>query len=133
MGLIVDTNVFIIIERQRQSIDFSRWDSHGEIFVSAITSAELLIGVHRADSPERRLKRSAFVEHLLKAIPVLPFDLETSRIYAQMLAALPKNVSVGTHDLMIGATAVHHGFAVLTDNVDDFSRIPAVEVIPLNG
>jgi predicted nucleic acid-binding protein len=34
---------------------------------------------------------------------------------------------------MIGATAVHHGFAVLTDNVDDSSRILAVEVIPLNG
>ena len=37
-----------------------------------------------------------------------------------MLAALPKTVTASAHDALIAATAIHHGYALLTRNVADF-------------
>lgn len=50
MGLILDTDVLIRAEKRAQEIDFTRWQEHGDAYISAITCSELLIGVHRADS-----------------------------------------------------------------------------------
>lgn len=50
--------------------------------MASITASELLIGVHRADSPARRLRREAFVETILAALPVIAFDLRIARVYA---------------------------------------------------
>ena len=76
-GLILDTNVLIQAERQPGSFRFGDYETHGGLYLSAITASELLVGVHRADTAERRLKRLAFVESILAAIPALAFDLET--------------------------------------------------------
>ena len=43
---------------------------------------------------------------------------------------LARNVTLGAHDLIIGATALAHGFALLTANVADFRRMPGVVVVP---
>ena len=37
---------------------------------------------------------------------------------------------IGAHDLLIAATARHHGASLLTDNVAEFSRVPGLKVIP---
>ena len=129
MGLIIDTNVLIRAERSRQFADFRPWEEHGDVFISAITCSELLVGVHKADTPERRIKRAAFVESLLEVFPVLVFDKDVARVHAQLMAALPKAVTVGAHDLIIGASAIKHGFPVLTANVNDFSRMPGLNVL----
>ena len=36
---------------------------------------------------------------------------------------------IGAHDLIIAATALHHGLTLLTDNVAEFHRVPALNVI----
>lgn len=97
--------------------------------MAAITASELLVGVHRADSPERRLYRQVIVESLLRAIPVLPFDLPIARIHAQLLAQVTTSgQTIGSHDLLIAATALAYGQVMLTDNVRDFHRVPGLEV-----
>lgn len=91
-----------------------------------------MVGVYRANTEERKMKRSAFVEHIISSITSLPFQEEEARIYAQILALLyNKNISLGAHDLMIGATAIANGYAVLTANENDFTRITGLEVISL--
>lgn len=129
MGLIIDTNVLIRAERSRTSIDFRQWEEHGDVFISAITCSELLVGVHKADTIERRIKRGAFVEAILEALPVLVFDKEVARVHAQLMAAFPKAMTVGAHDLIIGATAIKHGFPVLTANAEEFSRMAGLTVL----
>ena len=129
VGLILDTDVLIRAEKQAAEIDFTRWAGRGEAYISAITSSELLVGVHRANTPARRARRSAYVEALLARLPVLAFDATVARTHAQLLGALPRNVTIGAHDLIIGATALAHGFGLLTSNVADFGRMPGLIVV----
>ena len=133
MGLLLDTNVLIRAERRDKAPDWSAWHGEGEAYLAAISASELLGGVHRADSEARRVRRAAFVEAILAAIPVLPFDLETARVHAQLLAALPRGVTVGAHDLLIAAAAAQHGLAVLTANAREFERIPGIRVLDFNA
>ncbi len=71
MGLIVDTGVFITYERLGIAPDFSRFGPVDANWISAVTYSELLAGVHMANSEDRRVRRLAFVEKVLVAIPVL--------------------------------------------------------------
>ena len=97
--------------------------------ISVITVAELLHGVHRADSEQRRLKREAFVEKGIESFPVYPFDLSAARIYARIWASLiRKGTPIGSHDLMIGATCISLGFSVVTSDLRDFERIPGLRI-----
>lgn len=127
--MIVDTNVLIRAERSRALTSFKQWETHGDVFISAITYSELLVGVYKADTAERRIKRAAFVEGLLEVFPVLIFDKEVARVHAQLMATLPKAMTIGAHDLIIGATAIKYGFPVLTANAEEFSRMAGLSVL----
>ena len=132
MGLIIDTNVFVHWERSGHDIDFSPWEHHGEAAISVVTASELLVGVHRADSEARRQRRSAFVESILKQIPIRDFTIEVARVHAELLAMLARQGQmIGAHDLMIAATAKHEDCSVLTTNVAEFARVPDLDVIEL--
>jgi tRNA(fMet)-specific endonuclease VapC len=129
MGLMVDTNVFINFEKSRKPIQFTS-DESEEVFISAITASELLMGVHRANTEERRARRSKFVESVISGVPVLDFTLECARLHAELSAELAKTGKmIGAHDLIIAATARHHDLSILTVNVDEFSRVPGLKVI----
>lgn len=130
MGLIVDTNVFILFERRGEPIDLSHWAPSEEVFISVVTVSELLMGVHRADSEARRNRRSAFVEAIISGISILDFTTEVARVHAEISADLSKQGQlIGAHDLIIAATALHQALSLLTDNVNEFSRVPGLHVI----
>jgi tRNA(fMet)-specific endonuclease VapC len=129
MGLLIDTDVLVLADRQRAKLDFTPWQQHGSAYISAITASELLVGVWRAQSEAQRIRRTAYVEGILSALPALPFDLESARVHAQLLAALPRNETVGAHDVLIAATALRHGCPVLTNNGRDFRKLVGVTVL----
>ena len=85
MGIIFDTSAIIAIERSHESLDALIAGRAEEPFgISVITAAELLHGVERADTEERKLRRQAFVEKVIESFPVFPFDLMVGRIYARI-------------------------------------------------
>jgi predicted nucleic acid-binding protein len=99
--------------------------------ISVITVAELLHGVHRADSEKRRLTRSAFVEKVIEVFPIYFLDVPVVRIYAAVWADLSrKGTHIGGHDLMIGATALSLGFSVASFNVRHLVST-AITLLPL--
>jgi predicted nucleic acid-binding protein len=129
MGLIIDTSVLIRLEKDPSAVKFSAYKpAYGEGFLSAATCSELLVGVHLANSEQRRARRSAFVEAIFKLLRPLPFDLEVARVHAHLVSSLPRGVSLGAFDLIIGATAIRYGFPVLTTNAADFGRMPGCQV-----
>ena len=131
MGLMVDTNVFIKFEKSGRPIDFSSYESSEKVYISAIIASELLMGVHRANTDERRQRRSAFVEAVISGTAALDFTVAAARVHAEIHAELArKGQIIGAHDLIIAATALCHDLSLLTDNVQEFSRVPGLRVIP---
>ena len=129
MGLVIDTDVWILAERRRATVDLGRYAEHGDAYLSAVSASELLVGVHRAVDPGVRAKRLAYVEGLLSALPILSIDLETARVHASLVAQVPKHETVGAHDALIAATALRYGCAVLTNNGKDFKKLSGVTVV----
>ena len=130
MGQLVDSSVLIALERRGGfPSDLMETLEDEAIAISAITASELLAGVWRADSMERKQRRSAFVEAILEAIPVVPMDLAVARVHSQLWARVTEEGQlIGAHDLLIAATALSHDLEVLTDNVRDFQRVPGLRV-----
>lgn len=133
MAVVVDSSVLIAYERHGLSgteLAALLTDSLSEpVAITSLIASELLFGVHRAAADERARGREIFVESLLQTVPVLPFDLEAARMHAMVGAALAEaGTPIGAHDLIIAATALTHGYAVLTHNLRDFQRVPGLVV-----
>jgi tRNA(fMet)-specific endonuclease VapC len=97
--------------------------------ISVITVSELLHGVHRS-SGARRARRQAFVEHILGGLQPVPITEPIARIHSAIWADLERRGHVlGAHDLWIAATALTHGFGVVTRNRDDFRRVRGLRVL----
>jgi tRNA(fMet)-specific endonuclease VapC len=107
------------------------WESTQRVYISAVTVSELLMGAHGANTQERRQRRSAFVEAVISGVGVLDFTVPAARVHAEIYAELAKTGHmIGAHDLMIAATARCHDLSILTTNVQEFSRVPGLRVIP---
>jgi tRNA(fMet)-specific endonuclease VapC len=130
MAVLIDTSVLVNAERRGQALDRSIGEQ--ERAISAITVSELLHGVHRATEERVRVRREAFVEHLLGSIEALPVTTPVARAHAGIWASLERNGKmIGAHDLWIAATAVTHGMSVATANAGEFERVPGLSVVPL--
>jgi tRNA(fMet)-specific endonuclease VapC len=126
LGTLLDSSVLIRLERSGRGLLAVPEDE--EVGIAAITAAELLHGVLRANA-QHRSQRAAFVEHALETLPVLPFDLTVARVHARLWADLASSGRlIGPHDLIIAATALASGWLVATHNVSEFSRVPALVV-----
>jgi predicted nucleic acid-binding protein len=133
VGTLIDSSVLIAAERGALLLDRIPTDSGGDpVAIAAVTASELLHGVHRAAELARRRRREVFVERLLSALPVLPFDLIAARVHASLWAQLAgKGTSIGAHDLIIAATAIAAGYRVATHDRRSFPRIPGLDLLVL--
>jgi predicted nucleic acid-binding protein len=68
-------------------------------------------------------------ERLCLPYLILPSTPEITWRYGEIYRALAaKGQLIGTNDLWIAATAVAHGFGVVTDNEAEFRRVPGLVV-----
>jgi predicted nucleic acid-binding protein len=75
LGVILDSSVVIGAERRHLNVaQFLKQIvpkiGETEVALCSITVAELAHGIHRADTPERRERRRAFLDDLKAAVPV---------------------------------------------------------------
>jgi Predicted nucleic acid-binding protein, contains PIN domain len=124
VALLVDTTVLIDAERSGCAPDVG----DEEVAVSVITVSELLHGSERG-APESRLARKAFAERILAVWEAIPVTTAVARVHAGLWAELEsRGAMVDAHDLWIGATALAHGFGVITCD-QSFARIPGLRVV----
>ena len=130
MGIVVDSGVFIRWERNGRDFDFSKWTLFGEPCISVVTVSELKVGVHRANTPERRAKRRRFVATVLSSVSVLDIDSAIADIHAGIVADLTKQgTTIGPHDFWIAATTLKYDYDLLTTNIGEFQRVSNLRVI----
>jgi len=136
MGIVIDTNVFIDAENSRLSLQsLEKFADYGDTFIAAITVSELLAGVHMAKKSTIKIKRSAFVENIISTMPVLEFNEAVARCYSELYVHFLKSkakANTNVHDLQIAATAITHGYAVLTSNINDYKKVPGLNVLNPN-
>lgn len=130
MGLLIDTSIIIQIERSGTDPTQSLTDQGNQSpFLSAISASELLHGLHRAPEGRRRERRRQFIDAVFEALPILDFDLESARVHARIWADLQsRGMIIGSHDLLIAATALRHQHALLTANEREFRRVEGLQV-----
>jgi len=137
LGVIIDSSVAIEAERDRLDVaGFLRRIAgilgEREGALCAVTVAELAHGIYRANTPERRERRRLFLDELKAAVPVYPITGGTAELVGRIGAeSAAKGVTIPFDDLLIGACALEHGYAVATRNPRHFGKIPELTVIPL--
>jgi predicted nucleic acid-binding protein len=135
VGLILDSSVVIAGERRghsvRQILEQFRSDyGETEIGLSVVTIVELIQGVQRAGTEERRQRRQAFVDELIRDVPLHPVTLEVARLAGRIEGdQAAQGGTIAFEDLLIAATALQLGFGVVTGNVRHFEQIPGLKVV----
>ena len=133
MGLILDSSVLIAFERRRFDLERLLAD-HSPPAIAAVTAAELLIGVERADTPERRARRESFVQNIFARVPIIPFDLTQARLFAVHFAELARRGEViGDRDLQIAVTALSLDYDLATLNMGEFQRVVGLRLVNVSA
>ena len=128
MRLLLDTNTCIEILRGRNSALLARYagQPRADIALSAVVRSELLAGALLSARPaDNRRVAEAFCA----LFPCLAFDAAVADIHADWHVRLRRGGNlIGARDLMIAATALAHGLAVVTHNTDEFRRIDGLAI-----
>jgi tRNA(fMet)-specific endonuclease VapC len=128
VALLIDTSVLVDVERGRAPLEAVGREE--ERAISVVTASELLHGVHRAADATVRMRRQAFVEHVLASLQPVPITTHVARAHAEIWARLEAaGALVAAHDLWIAATALAHGMRVATVNARHFERVPGLAVL----
>ena len=99
-----------------------------QVFASEITLAELTYGAMNSGDYESHIKEPEWLEQYITIYDISNVFEEYGRIRCA-LKKIKKDLDreVGQFDMLIGATALHYGLTVVTDNIKDFSLMPGVK------
>jgi len=128
MKYMLDTNICIGLIRQRPKKLIERLTDcePGEVGISTITVAELAYGAQKSSQVEQNMTA---LEQFLLPIEIADFDQAASVTYGFVRASLERRGNmIGSLDMLIGAHALSLGVALVTNNVDEFQRIPKLRV-----
>jgi tRNA(fMet)-specific endonuclease VapC len=128
---LLDTNIISALMRDPRGVVADQLKQKllrvegAKIATSAIVDCELRFGLEKNSSP--RLLNAYRVT--LAAIDVLDFDSSAVQRYANLRNYLERQgTPIGPNDMLIAAHALALGCVLVTDNDDEFCRIPGLRV-----
>lgn len=120
--MLVDTDVLIDFLRGRPEAREFIAGLPRDAVVSAITVAELFVGIR--DGDER-----AALDAMLSTFRVLPLDADIAAQGGLLRRDYGKSHGVGLNDALIGATALAHGVPLATLNVKHYPMLLAGQLV----
>jgi tRNA(fMet)-specific endonuclease VapC len=127
MRILLDTSICIYLIKNnppeaRQH--FERF-TPGDIGISSVSAAELRYGVAKSAAKERD---AAALEAFLLPLEIVPFDSQDACVYGTIRAELEKQGRpIGVMDMVIAAQAVARRLTLISHNVKEFARVPALQ------
>jgi tRNA(fMet)-specific endonuclease VapC len=98
----------------------------GRMGISTVTLGELVFGAEHSQQVERNLSD---IEAMTARLEVLPFDNNAAYHFGQIRASLYRaGQPIGPYDMMIAGHARSLGLVVVTNNVNEFQRVPGLMV-----
>lgn len=121
---LLDTDVISALRRPDRAARVAAWlqgKPEANLFLSVITLGEIERGIHQqqAQNPGFAADLRAWLDRttLVFADRLLPFGPAEARIWGR----LSQEIGHDGADLMIAATALHHGATIVTGNIADFA------------
>ena len=137
MGLILDSSIVIAAERRSDTVaqllrQVSSTVGNQRAALSAVGLTELVHATWRAQTPVLRQRRERFIEDLLADMEVVPYTKATAMLAGRINGEQSsQGVIIPFVDLLIGASALEHGYSVATVNLRHFRLIPGLTVVSL--
>jgi predicted nucleic acid-binding protein len=137
LGLVVDTSALVALERAGAAWEKAVPADAGEqkVVLPSIVYAELMSGLHLADTPERGAERRAKIDALTDRVPVVDLGHDIAGRWARLFARLSRSGElIPSNDLIVAATALQLGFGVLVGPADEhhFRKVSELEVLLLS-
>ena len=127
--IVLDTNVLSELTRNEPAKQVVTWldrQDTDEVYVTAITKAEIKFGLEMMPEGKRRLELNSIYDRLFTTMllgKVLPFDDASTDDFARLAASCRKRgLAPSSADLQIAAIASYHSAAVATRNILDFDH-----------
>jgi len=123
---LLDTNIVIYVLKRRPVEVLSTFNANASrMAISSITLAELL---HGAEKSSRVSDNLAAIEDFCSRLEVLPYGPKAAQHYGAIRAALEKlGQPIDVNDMHIAAHARSEGLVLVTNNMGEFARVPALE------
>jgi toxin FitB len=126
-GVLLDTNVVSELRRpspNRKVVRFVADQPLDHIHLSAVTLAEIRFGIELVAAAARRSELTLWLEHQLRPM----FDGRVLAVTEDILlqwrliieAGRSRGYTFSHPDVLIAATAAHHGLVVVTRNTQEF-------------
>jgi tRNA(fMet)-specific endonuclease VapC len=124
---LLDTNFVIYVLKRRPLQVLATFNANASrMAISAITLAELL---HGAEKSSRVTENLSAIEDFCSRLQVLPYGAKAAQHYGAIRAALEKlGQLIDVNDLHIAGHARSEGLALVTNNMSEFLRVPALEL-----
>jgi tRNA(fMet)-specific endonuclease VapC len=106
-----------------------RLRAHGrrDLFVSAITEAELRVGAAKSSKPVKMLR---MLQRFLSAFEILEFNSEDAAAYADVRAKLERaGTPIGALDTLIAAQAIARRLTLVSNNEREFGRVAGLRLV----
>jgi tRNA(fMet)-specific endonuclease VapC len=95
------------------------------VCTSIVVACELRFGAKKKGSA-RLVER---VDQVLSSLEVLPLDKDSDFYYAEIRTRLSREGRpIGSNDLLIAAHTLALDLILVTDNVDEFARVPGLAI-----
>ena len=124
---LLDTTIVIYVLKRRPIEVLSLFNENASrMAISALTLSELFQGAEKSSRVSDNL---VAIEDFCSRLEVLPYGAKAAQHYGAIRAGLEKTGQpIGVNNLHIAAHARSEGLIVVTNNVGEFARVPALQV-----
>ena len=113
-----------MLKRRPVEVLFTFNANASRMAISSITLAELL---HGAEKSSRVSENLAAIEDFYSRLEVLPYGTKAAQHDGAIRAALEKlGQPIGVNEMHIAAHARSEGLVLVTNNIGEFARVPAL-------
>lgn len=121
---LLDTNTCIFLKNKKPIHVLEKLKSvlNRDVYLSSITIAEMQFGVYNSQNIE---KNRISLTEFLAPFRIIDFDDRDAEFFGKIRADLKqKGKLIGPYDMLIAAQALSRKLILVTNNTDEFIRVP---------
>lgn len=132
MGFLIDTNLWIAIERGKLSAaDIHAITKQAPVYLSPVNVAEIRYGIDLMKDAKQKQHAMSTLRRMRRK-PLLRITGEIGEVFGMVAAKLAqagRSADCRIQDLWLASQAIQRDFTVLTANVKDFKDVPGLKFV----